>query len=581
MKKVKSLLFMLKVFTTFALLIYILKLQNIVKFDSLNIFIFVIIIFSIVIQLIDIYRNKCLKINWQSCLLSLLLVCIFNLMLPIKNFLNSEIFQSIPFILGCLYIVLFVQSLFHVFCFCLNCEFDNQNNIKYKYIMDIIIVICIIFIFTSTTGYYDYDSYTAWELISNKWEWNAQYPPIFWILMLLCKVLFNNPYLIVIINFFLFVYYCNYSFEIFTKMGQGKKISFLFFSILVLMIVPFDQLRYLNKDTIFSLAFCILLLSIFDYLLFNKITNKIKINIFVCSFLVLTFRYGSILLLFVMFFSIIIYFLFKKMYLHLKFIIINCLFLVIINAFINYLGFNVFKMKHYYNNYAYAVPIYQIAAFLNKNYEFNASDLDYLNNHFYLPIEYMKKNFTKGDGDKLSRHWKLEKKYVNKINDYNYYGLIKININLFKKYPIFYTQSLLEISDILWDMSGNEEVLVDNYLDGCFNNNWTKVTILGEYIDKFVNNFLKSFLFKIRAGGGFSMFIIIMSFFILIYKKSYKLLFPFFLIFFWYFLLILTIPLSVTRYCLPFINICPFILCLSLGIKQKEENQSLRICAQK
>lgn len=55
MKKVKSLLFMLKVFTTFALLIYILKLQNIVKFDSLNIFIFVIIIFSIVIQLIDIY----------------------------------------------------------------------------------------------------------------------------------------------------------------------------------------------------------------------------------------------------------------------------------------------------------------------------------------------------------------------------------------------------------------------------------------------------------------------------------------------------------------------------------------------
>ena len=219
----------------------------------------------------------------------------------------------------------------------------------------------------------------------------------------------------------------------------------------------------------------------------------------------------------------------------------------------------------------YTVPIYQIAAFLNANYEFSYSDLDYLNNNFYLPVEYMKDNFIQGDGDELSRPWKLEKKYVEKINDYNYYGLIKINANLFKISPIFYIKSLLNISDILWNMSSNEEALVDNYLDSCFNANWTKVTIIGKYIDKFINVFLKSFLFKIRAGGGFSVFIIIMSFIIIIYKRRYKLLFPFILIFIWYFLLTISIPLSVTRYCLPFINICPFIFCLSLGINRKEK----------
>lgn len=128
------------------------------------------------------------------------------------------------------------------------------------------------------------------------------------------------------------------------------------------------------------------------------------------------------------------------------------------------------------------------------------------------------------------------------------------------------------MSQILWKINGDNYFKTETYIDS--NGNITydvgiKETILAKPVNWVVNKGLKLCLFNIKIRGGISNFLIIVSLLIIIYKSRMDLLIPFILIFIWYLLLTISIPMSNTRYCLPFINIYPFIVCLSLGIKTK------------
>lgn len=572
MKKILNYInILLRIFLIFYIILFAINSNISLANNQVNIFCLIIIALSIMIEIIYNIRKKILKLNVKCYLLAIICSLIFLMMLPISNCLNSSLLINLSIIIKTIFVLSLIYSCMYIFLALLEYNsIKKEDCVKTgKIILLLVFVISLLFVFTTTTGYFDYDYETIWELLQNKWQMSGIYPPAFWLLSYLCKILFNNPFPIIVLNFLLFVYFCNYSIKLLERETSNKKILILFFLILLFQIVPFDQVRYLNKDTIFSLSFSILILSIYDYLFQNKMTLKIKINLLIFSTMVLIFRYGTSYFLIFFFLIFGIMTIKKRQYKNFKFLGFNIIVILLVHIIINYISYDILNMKPYDKNYAYTIPIYQIAAFANDGYEFRSEDRQYLQNNFYLPIEYMKDNFIKGDGDVLTRFWRLEQTYSEKINDFSYTGLIKINFHLFQDKPIFYINHFFDLSEVLWNISGNESELSECYLDGRTNDDNIKLTFLNKPVNSFINIFLKSFLFKIRIRGGLSIFIIILSLAIIYYKKRYNLLIPFILIFVWCLLLIISMPMPNTRYCLPFINIYPFIFCLSLGVERE------------
>lgn len=545
---------------------------NIEKYDQLFCFCMIVIYLSILFHIINI-KNKIIKsvVNKRCIIYSIISLCFFLIMLPISDILTNKIFINFSIINKILFIVLLIYSWLYIFIFIINSSFKSiYSNRKTSNILIIImVIISLLFVMSTTTGYYDYDFPSIWNSINK--DWCDMHPVAFIMLVYVCKI-FNTPYIIIIINFILFIYFLWYSIKILNRENQSNIILIIYFLIYLFNIVQFDQLRFLNKDVIFSLSFCNLLISIFDYLLTKKFTKQIKINLIIFSFLVSIFRHGSIYLIILYFLIFIIKLIKIKDICGLKFIMLNIIICLGLFSIVNYVGYRVYKIPHFDKNYSYTIPIYQIGAFANNGYIFSLSDKQSLENNFYLPIEYMKNHFIQGDGDALTRTWRLDPIYAEHINDYNYNYLLKINFHLFIDKPIFYIKSLLNMSQILWKINGDNYFKTETYIDS--NGNITydvgiKETILAKPVNWIVNKGLKLCLFNIKIRGGISNFLIIVSLLIIIYKSRMDLLIPFILIFIWYLLLTISIPMSNTRYCLPFINIYPFIVCLSLGIKTK------------
>ncbi len=574
MKKILNyIIILLRIFIISYIIVFAINSNISLANNQINIFCLIIITLSIIIEIIYNIREKILKLDVKCYLLAIICSLIFLMMLPISNCLNSSLLIDCSIIIKIIFVLSLIYSCMYIFLTLLEYKSIKKDDcVKTgKIILLLIFVISLLFILTTTTGYFDYDYETIWELLQNKWQMSGIYPPAFWLLSYLCKILFNNPFPIIVLNFFLFAYFCNYAIKLLERETKNIKILILFFLILLFQIVPFDQVRYLNKDTVFSLSFGILILSIYDYLFQNKMTLKIKINLLLFSTMVLIFRYGTSYFLIFFFLILGIMIIKKRQYKNLKFLGFNIVVILLVHIIINYISYDMLNMKPYDKNYAYTIPIYQIAAFANDGYEFRLEDRHYLQNNFYLPIEYMKDNFIKGDGDALTRFWRLDQTYSQKINDFSYTGLIKINFHLFQDKPAFYINHFFDLSEILWNISGDESELSECYLDGRTNDDNIKLTFLNKPVNSFINVFLKSFLFKIRIRGGLAIFIIILSLTIIYYKKRYDLLIPFILIFVWCLLLIISMPMLNTRYCLPFINIYPFIFCLSLGVGRESK----------
>ncbi len=511
-----------------------------------------------------------LQIKKESILLSIILCCLFFTMLPISSCLNSFHFLN-NFFLKTIFIISLFFSLMVIFLLLFLYQCTNTNDIKkFRYIiMFLILFISIIFIGSTSTGFYDTDFPDVWQ--SGKHGWSNWHTFALAFLVYFCRITFNNPYFIIIINFLLYIYFCNYALKIIGRETKCKKLMLLFFFINIFTIVGFDQLRYITKDLLFSLGFCNLILTIIDYLTLNKLTTKIIVNLIVFSIVTIVFRHGALYLMIFIFLVLTVYLIIKKGYFNFIFLAIVMIMTFGSYFIIQYIGFTILKGYDYPQNVVYTVPIYQVGAFVNAEYKFNEDEKNYLEK--YLPIEYMANNFQKYSGDALARI--SDPLYNQNVYTFNYEGLIKINYNLFKNNPIFYIKSLLDLTNILWKIEIDE----NEWYSYFYKNNWEynsslknstidqKATVLNNIVDPIVDLGLKKFLFNIRARGAFPMFIIILSAFLLIYKRKYILLIPILFILFWYICLFLSLPMGFVRYCLPFINIYPVIFCISLGLK--------------
>lgn len=526
-----------------------------------------------------------LNYNKSTIIFSIFLSFLFLLIMPINYcYYKLTVFNNfflLNIIVKILVSISIFMSIFYVliFLFSYDCHPSlNCNNMRKKLIL-IIIIISFLFICSTSTGFYDWDFKYIWNISD---DWDNWHTFGFNFLVYVCKFIFNSPYPIIILNFILFIYFCDYSLKIIERESRNKNILLIYFLIMIFTLVGFDQLRYILKDVLFSLSFCILIVTIIDYITLGKFNRKIIANSFVFSIGTLLFRHGTLYLLFVIFIVILVLITYRKQYFYYIYLLINFILILVVYLVINYIGFNILKGKKYPSNFTYTVPIYQIGAFLDNGYIFSESEEKYLEQ--YLPINYMKENFEKYNGDKLTRSWYI-KGYEENAYTFDYSKLISINYKMFCNDPIFYVKSLLDLTNILWKIEiDDRNYWPIEYTEYFYKFDWDldeylkdktimyKETPLNFFIDFIINIFLKSFLFNMRVRGGLPLFILLVSFLIIIRKKRYLLITPILILLFWYACLFLSIPASITRYCLPFTNIYPFILCFALGVSSNDRN---------
>lgn len=513
------------------------------------------------------------KTDKKKFIISTFLCFLFLIILPIDVCLsNLHIFGNIlivDFIIRTLFLISLTMSIFYILIFLFSYDCKQVENVEKtkKLIMIITVIICLIFISSTSTGFFDWDFSGIWQLPDVAWSnWHTF---AFGFLVYISRVLLHSPYLAVILNFILYIKFFSYALDLLAKNVKNKNIIIIFFLINIFTIVGFDQLRYVKKDIIFALGFCNLILTTFDYLLSNKFTIKHFLNFTIFSSIIVLFRHGGIYLLIFVFSLIFIYIVSKHKYYEIKYCLGTVVYAIGLYSIVNYIGFNIIGGYNYPDTVTYTVPIYQVGSFANNGYEFSNKDREYVEQ--YLPIDYMANHFEKYNADTLTRSWNIPDD-LQVDDNFDYKGFIKVNYNLFINKPMFYVQSLLDLTNILWKIEPNNDELFFYFVkwDKSADIVMYKETYINKFIDPMVDILLKGFLYNLRIRGSFPLFMLIVSSLILIYKKKYKYLIPISFLFFWYICLFLSLPFSLTRYCLPFINIYPFIICFCLGIRKSE-----------
>ena len=76
-------------------------------------------------------------------------------------------------------------------------------------------------------------------------------------------------------------------------------------------------------------------------------------------------------------------------------------------------------------------------------------------------------------------------------------------------------------------------------------------------------------LFSIKNRGGFAIYILLICTILCIYNKNFDLLIYFLPLIIWWLLLMLSMPISITRYIIIFVISFPLILCLTLSTKKQ------------
>lgn len=514
-------------------------------------------------------------------LMSLFLCILFIIMLPLNYCLNKfSMFSNINLVnklITIIFVLSLCFSLIGIFLLCFLYNKQSTSNLEHtrKKIMVIIFIISLLFVGSTSTGLYDWDFKYIWACGE---EWGNWHTLGFTFLVYFCKVVFNNPYLIIIMNFFLYIYFNHYALKILERVTKNKNILVLFLCINLFALVGFDQLRYILKDVLFALSFCILIATVIDYFTLGKYNKQIISNFIVFSIIMVLFRHGTLYLLVFIFLIMTLYEIIKKQYFNIIYITISVFSFVSSYLIVNYIGFNILNADHYPMNFTYTVPIYQIGAFANDGYQFTDSEKEYLEK--YLPIDYLASHFRKYNADTITRAWFIEP-YIENQYTFDYRGMLGINLKLFLYDPKFYVNSLLDLGNILWKIEVDDrDYWPIEYTEYLYKYDWSvdtdlqegtimyRETPIAKICDFIINTFLKSFLFNMRIRGALPLFMFVLSALLLINKKFYKLLLPIVFILFWYGCLILSMPASITRYVLPFINIYPFIFCLALGIQK-------------
>ncbi len=279
------------------------------QLPSFNIsFIILIVGFILYIFNKDIFK----AIRLKNILLFLILALLFLIMLPIKELYilfvrNGNILELLHYVLYILLLIISVViCLIKIFSFKVIKNYDCDFKKIIRLINIIFIMVAIFYLFSSTTGYYDEDFPTIWEQNLNGISNIHTFAYTMYIMFF--KYIFNNPYFTIALQVLLWLFALNYSLRILARETKNKKILITFAIMQLLLLVGFKQTVFLWKDTLFSIAFYIILLLIIDCL---SLKNIFKYHIFlfiVSGIIVSNFRAaGWILILLISIISLIVF----------------------------------------------------------------------------------------------------------------------------------------------------------------------------------------------------------------------------------------------------------------------------------
>ncbi len=580
----KFILFIFLVLDLFlSLIFYIINhyFYNIVEYSALNISIVIELISLIILKL---NKQKNYNLNKKNILICIILTMLFLIILPINELLlNLNYTKNVfYFIYAIIHIIIFILSIF--ICLLKLFQFTISSNSSIKIRKKIILgsmicflILIILYICSSNTGYYDSDFLFIYNHnMSDISNWHTFAYTIF---VNIIKYMFHSPFLIIIIQSMLWLFNLYYSLKIIDRQTKNAKLLILFSIFQILLLVGFKQNIFLWKDTIFCNGLYLLCLVLLDIVLSKNVNIKKMIIFLVSNFIVSNFRHAGILITVFSMLGLFLYF--KKNLMIKKYLILLFLYLFNIMLFfmIGILGKNVFKISSFPNYITYTVPIYQVGTFINNNYNFNTEEIKYLEKLF--PLEVWKDKYIKYDGDSLSRLWSIPHQYSINMLNFNYRNLLNLNLKLFIDRPVFYLNSLLELQNTLWRITPVSSPYYgffwsDDTSSLIFNDNGKKDVltykkgITFNIVSKIENMlFNNSLLFSIKSHGGFAIYILLICTILCIYNKNFDLLIYFLPLIIWWLLLMLSMPISITRYIIIFVISFPLILCLTLSTKKQ------------
>jgi hypothetical protein len=478
--------------------------------------------------------------------------------------------------------ILIISSLFINISYLLNNRekllIDNTkpaNKTLVNKIFKVIVILAILSCF-SNIRYLNYGDYQRLVTWLKKHEWHTGHT-------LLWQMIFNVIYTICpmsigvqVFNTILYLFTMKYVLDTVNKY-YGKKALIIFSIISAIFMQPLLYLQLPFKDVAFSISFLAIETAFLDIVKSKKIEKKSLIYLLIFGILFSNIRHmmwpGFILQ------ALFTFIYLKKDTIKKKALGITCLIVFILTMFVTYITpryiLTISEPKSYFKS---AVPLYMAISFYIEGYEMTEEELNTLND--FAPLEMLEEKYEMYNMDSVCSTFRM-KEYAYNIEKKNLGpSIVKMNIRLFKTYPIKYIKFLFRFNSIVYDIADPQNGLLTTHIadDGKWDDNhvenYTYLSKLHELTFNFIVNLKKKpILGDIYFRGGFYTFVyLIYCIFNILDKKKEKLIMylPIFII---YGVFLLALPSQETRYILPCIIVFPLYTIITFE-KTKKTNRN-------
>ena len=212
------------------------------------------------------------------------------------------------------------------------------------------------------------------------------------------------------------------------------------------------------------------------------------------------------------------------------------------------------------------IPLRQISGVIAKGYEIDSEDYNFVNK--LVPIDIINEKYTPDSVDEI----KFSNLFDNSFLEDNKSEFFRVWFNIFKKYPIEYTQIYLRSTYGFWYPEsqgyGVHKWAIENNDYGLYSN--SKFNVLK--INEIHNGFYNSPLLKYFISDAFCFWGLLYAIGMVIYKKKYNYIYPLLLpLFVWVTIVIATPVAYQPRYTFSLFCTFPFVIFILLKVFENEE----------
>lgn len=521
---------------------------------------------------IRLYEICSKKASLERSICALVLSCIFLFMMSMEEILKAYR-AIIPDFNNTLFKLLFFPALllavFSILYWVLGIALTNKEGAstslpKVKYLgcyqlTFVLVLIVLIFTLGDWPGQMGNDTVGSWEQIfAGQWsDWHAMGYMLY---MRLCTLFVRHPFCIVIVQAFCYICLQNYALRLLDGYFKNKRVCYLYVILSVVAgVTIIKQLSWLEKDIVYMEAYFAFSLSLLEYLRRGETPKKkIYLKLAVFGILASLFRHMGFLPVLATILVVTTVRLIQKNRSEAgRIALVGAVILLSYVLIIPIFSMRILNAKENPGYVKYSVPMY-IAGSLAYRDSLGVIALTEDERMLYeevMPLEQWADGFLPYFSDSLCREWGHIGENVLKLNDPAVgKDMLLLNLKLLINHPKSYIISFFDINNLIWEIGrpgdGNEFMNYGNaepskeyrLRKGVF----FEIT---EDMMETVNHV--PVLRMLSARGGFSLFLLFLSVIILWTKNRKQELLSLLPIALAVTLLMISIPISATRYILP------------------------------